>query len=213
MRLKLLRNHVIWNVRNKGGITHCVIVGMKKRKRIDLDKAKNKELARMWARRQYFKEHMDKFLEWYKALDCNTAKAASKIKVNSSQVRSWRETMPWFNEAMAGIEDEVFGDAASLVFRKARRKIGDAKWLLLSHTKGRELGFGQRVSVDEKREVTLTMRMKVEQLKSIYSRNELEQLQKLLDKAPSENRLGGGSDAGANADRTSVGGNGINTLH
>ena len=140
-------------------------------------------LGKQFGHRRWFKKHMDKFLEIYRGNDCNGPAAARRMRIPMATIQAWRDDLPWFKESMDAAVDEVFSDARSTVF-KDRNKARGAQWLLLYHAKGREMGFGQRISVDEKKELTLTMRMQVDQLKQVYSRSELEQLYELLNKAP-----------------------------
>src|SRR5512137_2057484 len=101
-------------------------------------------LSERWQKRRWFMEHMERFLQIYKKNGCNVFAAARAIGANNSVVRSWREEMPWFQKEMDEILDEVFGDAAATVYKK-RKTLGGAQWLLLSHVKGHELGFGRRL--------------------------------------------------------------------
>lgn len=174
-------------------------------------------LSERWQKRRWFREHMDRFLVFYKGNGCNTFTAARAIGANSSVIRSWREEMPWFRQEMDEILDEVFGDAQETVFKK-RKTLSGAQWLLLSHAKGHEMGYGRRLNISERKDLTLTMRMEVEQMKRMYTREELEQLQQLLNKASGSAGDGGfgeedGEDASADAGGFSVGGKVLKPLH
>lgn len=176
--------------------------------KLDID-----ELSTSWARRNHFKSDMDRFLELYRSTECNLCKASRRARITTQLVKAWRDDLPWFKEAMEEAETEVFGDARSLVFSKARKNVGGARWLLMSHQKGRDFGFGQRFSLEEKRELTLTMRLQVDQMKQMYSRTELEQLYSLLSKAT--NQLGEERDNGPadSAGGDGAGGDVSGTLH
>lgn len=128
---------------------------------------------------------MKKFLDIYRNNNCNFYKAAKSLKIPVPTVHNWMDNVPWFKAELEKILDEIFSDAQSTVF-KQRKKVGGAQWLLMNHQKGRELGFGNRVQVEEKKELTLTMRLQVEKLKETYTKDELEQLYQLLKKAPGQ---------------------------
>lgn len=168
-------------------------------------------LSERWAKRRWHMESFRKFLDEYKRNGCNPTAAARRIGANGLMVRRWREEMPWFAAEMDEIADAVFHDAASTVYKK-RGKLATAMWLLTNHAKGHELGFGKKLSLEEKREATLTMRLEIEQLKSTYSREELEQLQQLLSKAPSQ-RIDDTEGTEAGADRGDAGGGIVKPLH
>jgi hypothetical protein len=192
-----------------------------KREVVDGDVDYEYVLSRRWSSLRYFKRDMDRFLKVYKKMECNLAGASMKMRVNRHIVENWRQEFPWFGEAMSAIEDEVFGEAMATVFRK-RKTLSGAQWLLLNHVKGRELGFGRNISIEEKRELTLTMRVEAEKMQQVYSRSELETLQRLLTKATAEQpkqltegeeRRGDGGAARASSGGNGSGRNSPSSLH
>jgi len=74
------------------------------------------------------------------------AKACS-IKGGRNTVTRFAEKNPWFQNELDHIQEELFDEIESVVYRRGRRTLNAAKFLLTMHPEGRKRGYGKRTEL------------------------------------------------------------------